>query len=469
MPRPAKNIVVCCDGTGNKYDYTNSNVVKLYTCLDVREEQAAYYHPGVGTMGDPRQTTWIGEKISMVKGLAVGAGFIENVGDAYKFLMNEYADGDRIYLFGFSRGAYTVRALAGALFMYGLLCPGNEGHLAYLLDMFSDESRDAYTRKYDKGKAKKLGETPISRGFRDTFSRVVPIHFIGIWDTVSSVGLYDPVKLLFDGQNPVVRRVRHAVSVDERRCFFQANLLGKPLPESETPVLTKCYKSAADPTAHLQNILQAWFAGVHSDVGGSYDQSECAPAMDALRWMLEEATAEKDPATGKSVLLINEGKRDAIFGRSSTGYPDLEAMNKAPKPMWKLHNSLTWRDPKTWGWIPLEAFPHKYFDEFGTKRWRLTPWPHSREIPDGSLLHPSLRHRLDTDAAYQPKNLDRAKVWDYGRSPVALPQPGLMQQLKDQDYGVYRPGSRRPANPVAAAASIAAVLILGIAGWILRR
>jgi hypothetical protein len=145
-------------------------------------------------------------------------------------------------------------------------------------------------------------------------------------------------------------------------------------------------------------------------------------------------------------------------------------MNIQPSPMCKLHNSLTWRDPKTWFWIPLEAFPHKYFDEFGEKRWRLAPWPHSREIPNGSLLHPSLRHRLATDNNYQPKNLDRALVFDYAQSPVALPQPALMQQLKDDNYGVYRPaGSGHSDSPVAAAASIAAALVLGIATWLLRR
>lgn len=166
-----KNIVLCCDGTGNKYGDDNSNVVKLYTCLKDNGYQRCYYHPGVGTMGDPRHTSWLGRKASMIGGLAFGLGFTDNMADAYRFLMDHYADGDHIYLFGFSRGAYTVRALAGALRVYGLLCKGNEGHLPYLLE--------------------------ISDGFRETFSRTVPIHFMGIWDTVSSVGgLYDPVKLL---------------------------------------------------------------------------------------------------------------------------------------------------------------------------------------------------------------------------------------------------------------------------------
>lgn len=459
MPRAPRNIVVCCDGTGNRYGYDNSNVVKLYTCIDENADQTAYYHPGVGTMGDPRKASWLGKKLSLVGGLAFGLGFTDNLGDAYRFLMDTYSDGDddhdgdHIYLFGFSRGAYTVRALAGAILMYGLLCPGNEGHLPYLLDMFSQESRDAYDRDYEKGKVKKLGETKISKGFRDTFSRVVPIHFMGVWDTVSSVGgLYDPVKLLFDGQNPIVRRARHAVSVDERRCFFQANLLGKPLSPPDTPVLMKKYPNPVD---HTQNIVQAWFSGVHSDVGGSYDQSECAPAMDALKWMLEEAAADG--------LLINPDKCHAILGLGSAKYPDLAEMNPAPKPMNVLHSSLTWK------WAPLEAFPHKYYDQNGKKAWRFTPWPHSREIPDGAILHPSLRRRLAEDKEYKPQNLDVGKVEDFAQSPVALPQTDVIQKLRDEGYGVYRPDAVPASSRLAPAAGVAAAVLVGLAAWLLHR
>ena len=234
--RKPKNIVVCCDGTGNQFGEENSNVVKLYTCLTVDRDQRAYYHPGVGTMGDPRQTTWVGKQWSKVKGMAFGAGFQANLADAYKFLMDTYEDGDHIYLFGFSRGAYTVRALAGALNVFGLLCPGNEGHLPYLLAMYSEKSRDAY----NKEGTRQIKQDDISNGFREAFSRDVIIHFAGVWDTVSSVGwIYDPVKLLYEEQNPIVRKGRHAISVDERRCFFQDNLWGPPLPPEKTPRLTK--------------------------------------------------------------------------------------------------------------------------------------------------------------------------------------------------------------------------------------
>jgi len=448
-PRTGKNIVICCDGTGNQYGDDNSNVVKLYTCLDVNATQFAYYHPGVGTMGDPRQTTWIGKKISQVAGMGFGAGFTANLADAYRFLMEEYATGDRIYLFGFSRGAYTVRALAGAIRLYGLLCRGNEGHLDYLLRMFSQRSKDTFR----EDRHKQIQPFATDDGFRETFSRTIPIHFMGIWDTVSSIGgIYDPVKLLYDGQNSIVRRIRHAVSVDERRCFFQANLVGKALAPPNTPVLADHYPNPAD---HTQNILQAWFAGVHSDVGGSYLQSESGPAMDAFRWILEEAAADG--------LEINTGKRDAIFGIPSRKYASIAAMNVPAPAMDCLHDSLHG------AWWLLEAFPHKYFDENGKLQWRYTPWPHSREIPDGALLHPSLRNRLAVDLTYQPKNLDRSKVFDYGDSPEPLPQADLMAQLKDQGYAVYRPGPAPSPVPVRSAAGIAALFLVSLAAWVLRR
>jgi len=449
MPKPeGKNVIVCCDGTGNEFSDDNSNVVKLYTCLIVDREQVAYYHPGVGTMGSPNETTRVGKKWSKITGLAFGSGFQANVADAYRFLMDNYADGDRIYLFGFSRGAYTVRALAGALYMFGLLCPGNEGHLPYLLQMFSDESR----RSYNKGGVHTLQVDPTAEAFRETFSRTVPIHFVGVWDTVSSIGwIYDPVKLLFDGQNPVMRKGRHAVSVDERRCFFQDNLWGKALPLERTRVLENNYAAARD---QQQDIVQAWFPGVHSDVGGSYPQAGSGPAMNALQWMLEEAEADG--------LKIHLEKRDAIFGRPSPNFPGICAMNVPADPPTKcLHNSLTLP------WWPLEAFPHKYFDDQGNKRWRLIPWPHRREIPYGALIHPSLRARLKDDPEYKPKNLNAGDVRDYSGTEFPLPHRHVMEQLEAQHFGVYccAQAQAKPVAPVA----IAALLCLGLASLLLSR
>ena len=101
----SRNIVICCDGTGNEFGEQNSNVVKLYSTLVIDNAQVGYYHPGVGTMGSPTARNRIERGWTRLKGLAFGAGLMANVGDAYRYLMNTYRDGDRIFLFGFSRGA----------------------------------------------------------------------------------------------------------------------------------------------------------------------------------------------------------------------------------------------------------------------------------------------------------------------------------------------------------------------------
>ena len=125
-----KNIVICCDGTGNSFENpdNDSNVIKLYSTLVIDgAKQVGYYHPGVGTLGDPTARNWFSRNWSKVKGLAFGGGLLDNVGDAYRFMMDVYEVGDQVYLFGFSRGAYTVRALAGVLRMFGVLNSGNDG------------------------------------------------------------------------------------------------------------------------------------------------------------------------------------------------------------------------------------------------------------------------------------------------------------------------------------------------------
>ena len=406
-----KNIVICCDGTGNKFGLQNSNVVKLYACLAVGAEQFAYYHPGLGTIGSPNQNGPLGRKWTMLLGLAFGRGFRDNLADAYRFLMQHYADGDRVYLFGFSRGAYTVRALTGALSLYGLLCRGNEGHLPYLLENFSQASKDAY-----RAEKTSLGVTDLATAFKETFSREIPIHFVGIWDTVSSVGwAYDPVKLLFDGQNPLIRKGRHAISVDERRGSFHDLPWGEPLPPDKTPVLN----------GEQQDIVQVWFAGVHSDVGGGYDQTECAPALSALKWILAEAELDG--------LKISDEKRRAVLGEQCDGFEYIRKYNRPPKgPRHSIHDSLNF-----W-WRIVEAIPHVYFDENGKKHWKLWPGPISRKIPHDALLHPSLLEHLEYKDEYRPENLDPKRIQSFAEAPIPHILPEASERLAEQGFGVYR-------------------------------
>ena len=122
-----KNIVVCCDGTGNEISENISNVLKLYRVLrksgKTDPQQVVFYDPGVGTLARPNPWTKLKQDAVTVLGLATGYGLDDNVLKAYNFLINHYEDADDIFLFGFSRGAYTVRVLAGLIHKVGLLSP----------------------------------------------------------------------------------------------------------------------------------------------------------------------------------------------------------------------------------------------------------------------------------------------------------------------------------------------------------
>jgi uncharacterized protein (DUF2235 family) len=354
----SKNVVICCDGTGNEFGDHNSNVVNLYRALVIDgKEQVGYYHPGVGTMGAPAAGNKISKAWSTVMGLAFGAGFVANVGDAYRYLMNVFEDGDHVFLFGFSRGAYTVRALAGVLHMFGLLCPGNEGLIPYITRLYAQKTRKA---------AGMTHTFKVADGFKATFCRPCPLHFVGVWDTVSSVGwIWSPLKLPYTAQNPDMVNGRHAVSIDERRCYFQNNLWG--------------------PQLYGQNIKQVWFAGVHSDVGGSYSYMECGLSQITLEWMLCEAHSFG--------LTIDSRKAQEVLGKVPPAPP------VQPNISQKIHNSLT----RLW-WL-AECLPHRYYDPVLKKaKWRI-PFGSSRVIPGGSVLHETVQEKLRVDPSYKPKNL----------------------------------------------------------------
>src|SRR5215813_774939 len=193
-----KNIVICLDGTANEFGQKNSNVIKLYaTLVQDPQAQVAYYHPGLGTMGAPGALTKLAQSWTRLKGLAFGYGLAAGIGDAYSFLMETYQAGDNIYIFGFSRGAYTARSLAAMLHMYGLLRPGNEALVPYITRLFRSHDKAIFA---------------LAAKFKDTFSSPCKPRFLGLYDTVSSVGwIYSPVKLPYTAQNPDVSIVRHAV------------------------------------------------------------------------------------------------------------------------------------------------------------------------------------------------------------------------------------------------------------------
>jgi uncharacterized protein (DUF2235 family) len=324
-----RNIVVCCDGTANEFTADRTNVLKLFfTLVQDPARQAAFYHPGVGTMEPPGVISPLRKKIMRLAGLAFGAGLESDICDAYAYVMNNFEEGDRLYLFGFSRGAYAARAVASLIKMYGLMRKGSEPLIPYALRMMAGVN-NGFGGKTDAQK-QAIGEVfELASEFKAYFSQTpCAPHFVGVWDTVSSVGWIDnPIHLPYTADNPDILHGRHAVSIDERRAFFRTNLWR--------------------PKNLDQDIVQVWFPGVHCDVGGGYAEAESGLAKGALAWMLREAQAHG--------LLCEPEKVALMLGEVGGGYvkPDPNGpMHDELKGLWRLAEYLPKRrrDPKTGEW-----------------------------------------------------------------------------------------------------------------------
>lgn len=258
-----KRIVICSDGTwnrpetGKKKEYP-TNVLKFARGVASRcekdHEQVVFYDWGIGSYHD------------QAAGGSFGRGLEKNVMDAYRFLVHNYNIGDEIYLFGFSRGAYTVRSLTGMMNNCSLLKSQN-GHMV----------EEAFAL-YKSTRRKPNGAYSIDWRAKNAITNEIKITFVGAWDTVGSMGLpktfFGLTKdkhLFYDnkmGSN--ILKARHALSLDEKRNDFE--------PTIWVP------KPGVD-------LKQVWFAGCHSDIGGSYppDKDESFLSDIAMMWMMEEA------------------------------------------------------------------------------------------------------------------------------------------------------------------------------------
>jgi len=369
-----KNIVICCDGTGNEFcAEQDSNVVKLYSALIIQSDtQVAYYHPGVGTMGSPNARGPLERWWTRTLGLGFGRGLFANVSDAYRYLMERYEPGDRIFLFGFSRGAYTARVLASVLHLFGLLHRGNEGQIPYMLRMLSSQSKQLKNESANSAKI-----LDIDFQFKDTFSRTVALHFLGVWDTVSSVGwVWDPLKLPFSARNPIMATGRQAISIDERRCFFRQNLWGKPFRVGDPGYLL----------GRDQDIKQVWFAGVHSDVGGSYDEPVSGLSKLTLEWMMREAEL--------AGLVLDHNRCNQVLGRVPYAHPRPFAIAQ-PDANAPQHESLRG------AWWILECLPHRYYNWQDKCFYWTIPLGKRRFVAPDAVVHDSVLQRIN----YNPANL----------------------------------------------------------------
>lgn len=363
----SKNIVVCCDGTGNEFGRRNSNVVDLYKMLLHDQSQLTYYHPGVGTMGSKSALSGIGKLWTKLIGLAFGYGISDNVADAYQFLIRHFEPGDHVYVFGFSRGAYTARALCGLLHAIGLLTPGNEGLIPYAIRMVKSKKIDfAVLADFRKTFAR-----PVCHTCQDWCAHDCKPYFVGVWDTVSSVGwVYNAVTFPFTRatKNADFHIVRHAISIDERRAFFSSNAFGTP----NNP---------------RQDLMEVLFAGVHSDVGGSYREDQSQLSKIALRWMVIEAE-------NKGLRVDPTRKADILGARKPYVAPDPLTQNR--------HESLHG------GWWIGEFWPKVVSvqnDEGEWKKHIRVNLGRRREFAPNPNVHQSVEQRVKGTGFYHPSNL----------------------------------------------------------------
>jgi hypothetical protein len=221
--------------------------------------------------------------------------------------------------------------------------------------------------------------------------------------------IYTPIRLLDGAQNPIIQVGRHAISIDERRAFYRDNLWGKIVDINDPEWPETLRKQGIQ-----QDIAQVWFPGAHSDVGGSYPQSEAAPANEALRWMIGELQQH-------GAQLCHD-RIEMVLGKP-TGFLSADAAYQLPDPPEnKLHKSLDWR------WWLLQLFPQQYYDkDDAILQWRV-PFGRRRSIPNDAIIHHSAERRLRNTAEgqdpYRPLNLNLSNL-----RPIHTPIPETTANL----------------------------------------
>jgi uncharacterized protein (DUF2235 family) len=402
--RAGRNLVICCDGTGNEIGVTISNVLKLFRIIEKSERQRVWYNAGVGTIGQQNPWSRFVQKLRGVFGLATGLGLDDHVLAAYRFLCSNYREGDRVWLFGFSRGAYTVRALAAFVHVMGVFRPDQLNIAGYAWTAFKrasgkDRSRaTASTPRSASRASQRL--SPLEEAWH--FSRVIggkpiTIEFVGVWDTVASVIVPNLEQLSlslqtlrFTRTNPSVKKFRQAIAIDERRRMFRLNPWTEPQDFRPNPFNRKFDVA--------QDIKQVWFAGVHADIGGGYEETASGLSKYPLAWMVEQAAA--------AGLRVNRPMvNHLVYGKPRKGSSHSYA---PPNFRAELHHSLTL------GWWPLEMFPKlNKWKEWPKRRSFLglyLPFAEPRLIPAGAAVHESAADRRSAGIGYKPVNWPQSPV-----------------------------------------------------------
>ncbi|QQA44584.1 T6SS phospholipase effector Tle1-like catalytic domain-containing protein [Pelagovum pacificum] len=416
-----RRIVICIDGTGNEVGPNETNILKLYKALEQSGDQLVHYVPGVGTFEGSRLSSNAAvRKTRAVLGLAFGWGLEDDVLDAYRFLCRNWQGStDRIYIFGFSRGAYAARMLAGFIHNFGLV----ERDYGRLLPKVFRAYRAVTDADCD---------APANEVFRSLRRYVdvmrphqgVPIRALGLFDTVSSIirfrrplhNLRHHGSLVEQGThanvrtNCSVRIVRHACALDERRSLF------RNLGWERTDYFGNRFRVASK--RRQQYVEQRWFAGYHGDIGGSPPEDRSGVGKVTLLWMLDGIAADEAAADAEDARAIgnvpsrSEPSTGLTFRRGArkrylegdTTITTVDGLPYArPDPQGPIHGSLKL------GWWPLEILPKSMTRrEWPPGRpgfiWYF-PLVEPRRVPPGHIADPSIAERVRDDPDYDPPNL----------------------------------------------------------------
>ncbi|KAF8799361.1 hypothetical protein BYT27DRAFT_7120961 [Phlegmacium glaucopus] len=421
--RKPRSLVLCFDGSASKYDTKNTNVVKLFALLKKDcEEQLTYYQAGIGTWFQPGVVSPIFEWGAKILDLAFAWYLDAHVLEGYNFLMQNYNLGDKIYIFGFSRGAYTARALAGLLYKVGILPRDNISQVSFGYDLYKRTDAEGLR---------------LCAGFKQTYCQAVTIEFMGVWDTVSSVGVLSSRTLPFTNSNSAIRVFRHALSLDEHRTKFRPNYYHRSAPRppatkldlehatsmkassSSTPSVTEqaevekkkrkfwsflrsnskqVKQSYAMGAEEPEDVMEVWFSGCHSDVGGGVLSNDIKQSLAniTLRWMVRQVIASGygvifDPS---ALLCANISlDSDPVTSEPADATDALEPLHD------ELQIDILWR--------LLEIFPFPYSWQDGNCVWHKTYMPNlgsGRQILDPHpMMHNTVKERIESQLKYKPK------------------------------------------------------------------
>jgi uncharacterized protein (DUF2235 family) len=407
---PKKRIVLLMDGTGatEESGRSISNVRKLYLYLarDVGSlPQVVFYSAGAtspfallsfttavtsvfrGMLGS------IADNVVNASALAPGYFRDEQVLAGYKFLVGNFSEGDEIYLFGFGRGAYAARAVAGLVHTIGLLSPEHIDFASAGLTLYKKLSGAKFS---DVSSSAELREDSALHFEPIRSARSVAIRFVGVWDTITPVPRSD---WPFTRANPSVQSFRQAMAIDERRRMFRLYRWTEPQPYRPWPDDVK-----------EQDIKQVWFAGSHADVGGGYPEEESGLSKYPLLWIIEEAV--------NCGFIMDQDVVERLAWELRSNKPDIRSRFHNPlTPLWRIielvPKASRWKE-----WPARQSFLGFYI-----------PNGEPRFIPENALIHASVIDRIEADPNYHPVNLPSrySVVLDTGTAREGSPPSGTLR------------------------------------------